>query len=130
MFWRGRGARKTRQELARIGEEHAARYLRSVGYRVRERNYRTRSGEIDIVAEHKGALVFVEVKARSATDFAEPRESVTATKQRQIARVAASYLGARERRERVTRFDVVEVFVTPEGRVEKLNVIAGAFEAR
>jgi len=97
---------------------------------VRERNYRTRSGEIDIVAEHKGALVFVEVKARSATDFAEPRESVTATKQRQIARVAASYLGARERRERVTRFDVVEVFVTPEGRVEKLNVIAGAFEAR
>jgi len=130
MFWRGRGARKTRQELARIGEEHAARYLRSVGYRVRERNYRTRSGEIDIVAEHKGALVFVEVKARSATDFAEPRESVTLAKQRQIARVAASYLGARERRERVTRFDVVEVFVTPEGRVEKLNVIAGAFEAR
>jgi putative endonuclease len=127
---RGRKKAKTRQELARIGEEHAARYLRSLGYRVRERNYRTRSGEIDIVAEHKGALVFVEVKARSATDFAEPRESVTPTKQRQVARVAASYLGARERRERVTRFDVVEVFVTPEGRVEKLNVIAGAFEAR
>lgn len=121
---------KTRQELARIGEEHAARYLRSLGYRVCERNYRTRSGEIDIIAEHKGALVFVEVKARSATDFAEPRESVTSMKQRQVARVAASYLGARERRERVTRFDVVEVFVTPEGRVEKLNVIAGAFEAR
>jgi putative endonuclease len=127
---RGRKKAKTRQELARIGEEHAARYLRSLGYRVRERNYRTRSGEIDIVAEHKGALVFVEVKARSATDFAEPRESVTRAKQRQVARVATSYLGARERRERVTRFDVVEVFVTPEGRVEKLNVIAGAFEAR
>jgi putative endonuclease len=120
---------KTRQELALIGEEHAARFLRSKGYRVRERNFRARGGEVDIVAEHGDALVFVEVKARSSTDFADPRESVTPGKQKRIARAAAVYIARRERRERVTRFDVVEVLVTPEGRVERVNVIEGAFGA-
>lgn len=120
--------RKTKQELARIGEEHAARYLRSRGYRIVERNYRGAGAEVDIVAEHQGALVFVEVKARSTTEFAEPHQSVTFWKQRQIARAAATYVASRERRERMTRFDVVEVFLTAEGRVEKVNVIEGAFE--
>ena len=127
MLGRGRKKPKTKQELARIGEDHAARYLRSRGYRIREKNFRTRSAEVDIVAEHKGALVFVEVKARSSTAFAEPRESVTPSKQRRIARAAASYIAARERRERLTRFDVVEVLLTPEGRVEKVEVIPDAF---
>jgi len=123
----GRG-KKSRQELARIGEEHAARYLRSRGYRIRERNFRGAGAEVDIVAEHRGVLVFVEVKARSATEYAQPRQSVTVAKQRHLARAAASYVASRERRERVMRFDVVEVFLTPEGRVERVAVIQGAFE--
>jgi putative endonuclease len=126
---RGRPQAKTRRELGRISEEHAARYLASRGYRIRERNYRSPGGaEIDIIAEQRGLLAFVEVKARTSTDFAQPQESVTAHKQRQIARAAASYLGSRGGQERLMRFDVVEVFVTPEGRVERVSLIEGAFQ--
>jgi putative endonuclease len=129
MWKRTRPHAKTRQELARIGEEHAARYLASRGYRIKERNFRAPGGaEVDIIAEQRDVLAFVEVKARTSTDFAQPHESVTPWKQRQIARAAASYLGSRERRERVMRFDVVEVFVTPGGRVERVSLIEGAFQ--
>ncbi len=120
---------KTKQQLARIGEDHAARFLRARGYRILERNFRIRSGEVDIVAEHGETLVFVEVKARSSTDLADPQESVTPGKQRRIARAAAAYLAGRKGREPFTRFDVVEVFVTPAGQVQRVNVIEGAFEA-
>ena len=119
---------KTDKELGRIGEEHAARYLASRGYVIKDRNFRARGGaEIDIVAEQKGVLAFVEVKARSSGDVFRPSQSVTPWKQHQIARAAASYLASRERRERVTRFDVVEVLLTPEGRVQKITLIQGAF---
>ncbi len=119
---------KTRKELGRIGEEHAARYLASRGYRVKERNFRAPGGaEADIIAEHKDTLVFIEVKARSSTGFAQPHQSVTAHKQHQITRAAAAYLASHERRERVTRFDVVEVHLTPDGRVTKIEVLPGAF---
>lgn len=119
---------KTRQQLARIGEDHAARYLRSKGYRVLERNYRAPAGEVDIIAEHRDCLAFVEVKTRSSDEFGEPRESVVPPKQRRIAAIAASYLGAKGR-DRSARFDVVEVFITPRGRVERINLIPGAFDA-
>ena len=120
---------KTKQELARIGEEHAARYLRAKGYRVIERNFRAPRAEVDIIAEHRGVLVFVEVKALSSTAFMEPHQKVTPWKQRQIARAAARYLSAREKRERLTRFDVVEVLLTPAGRVQQVRLIQGAFQA-
>jgi putative endonuclease len=129
MLRRLRRRPKTKQELARIGEDHAARFLRSKGYRLRERNFRTRGGEVDIVAEHDDTLVFAEVKARSSDEFGEPREAVTTWKQQRIVRAARSYLANREGRERLTRFDVVEVFVTPDGRVRKIDVIEGAFGA-
>jgi putative endonuclease len=129
MLRRLRRRPKTRPELARIGEEHAARFLRSKGYRVRERNFRTGSGEVDIIADHGDTLVFVEVKARSSDEFGEPREAVTSWKQQRIIRAARGYLANRERRERLTRFDVVEVFITPQGRVQKVDVIEGAFRA-
>jgi len=127
---RERSPRQPKVRLARTGEDHAARYLASRGYRIRERNYRAPGGaEVDIVAEHRGTLVFVEVKSRSSTDFAQPHESVTPAKQRQIARAASAYLAAREGRERLTRFDVVEVLLTPQGRVRRITLTAGAFLA-
>ena len=129
MLWRGSRQPKTRQELGRIAEEHAARYLRAKGYRVIGRNYRAPTGEIDLIAEHEGAVVFIEVKSRSTEEVAQARDSVTLGKQRRIARTAAAWLSARGGRERVTRFDVVEVAITPEGRVEKIEVIEGAFRA-
>ena len=126
MLWRGKRKPKTRQELGRIAEDHAARYLRSKGYRIVERNYRTPRGEIDIIAEHRDSLVFVEVKSRTSTEDFDPRDSVTPGKQHHIMLAAAAYL---RNRDRVTRFDVVEVAITPEGRVEKIDVIEGAFQS-
>jgi putative endonuclease len=120
---------KTRAQLGRIAEDHAARYLQSRGYRIRERNFRTRGGEVDIIAEQGGTLAFVEVRARSSSDFMSPMESVTPAKQRRIARAAARFISACERRERVMRFDVIEVQTTPEGRVRKVELTRGAFQS-
>jgi putative endonuclease len=132
MLWRRRQP-KTDKELGRIGEDHAARYLASRGYTIKERNYRAAGRvEIDIVAEHKGVLAFIEVKARRLAGSAEafrPSTNVTPWKQHQIVRAAGLYLSSRERRERVTRFDVVEVHMTPQGRVSKVELIEGAFQA-
>jgi putative endonuclease len=122
-----RGKAKTRKELAQIGEDHAARFLASKGYRIKERNYRTRAGEVDLIAEQDDTLVFIEVKARSSNDFGSPVEAVTPWKQRTIARLAASYLSLCERRERLTRYDIVAVYLTPQGRVTKIEVLQGAF---
>ena len=127
LLWRGKPKRKSKGELGRISEEHAARYLTSKGYRLRERNYRAQAGEVDIIAEHDGSLVFIEVKARSSDEHGAPIEAVTTWKQRRIVSVANSYIRSHERRERAMRFDVVEVFLNPTGRVEKINVIQGAF---
>lgn len=129
MLWRGRHKAKSRKELGQIAEDHAARYLRAQGYHVIERNYRAPTGEIDLIAEHDGAVVFVEVKSRSTDEVAQPRDSVTPGKQRRIVRTAAAWLSAQGGRERKTRFDVVEVGVSPDGRVEKVELIEGAFSA-
>ena len=127
----GRARPKTRRELGQIAEDHAARYLASRGYRIRDRNFRLGSGpEVDIVAERKDVLAFVEVKSRSAVDEFSPRNQVTPWKQRQIIRAASLYLQVKERRERIMRFDIVEVYLTPEGRVRKIEVLEGAFKAR
>ncbi len=129
MLWRGRRKAKTKRELAIIGEDHAARYLTSRGYRILERNYHAPRGEVDIVAERGDALCFIEVKARSSDEYGTPLEAVTPWKQRRIASVAAHYASMKGGRERATRFDVVEVFLAPHGRVEKINLIEGAFQA-
>ena len=127
----GRARPKTRRELGQIAEDHAARYLASRGYRIRDRNFRLGSGpEVDIVAERKEVLVFVEVKSRSAVDEFSPRNQVTPWKQRQIIRAASMYLQVKEGRERIMRYDIVEVYLTPEGRVRKIEVLEGAFKAR
>jgi len=127
----GRARPKTRRELGQIAEDHAARYLASRGYDIRDRNFRLGSGpEVDIVAERKEVLVFVEVKSRSAVDEFSPRNQVTPWKQRQIIRAASMYLQVKEGRERIMRYDIVEVYLTPEGRVRKIEVLEGAFKAR
>jgi len=127
----GRTCAKTKKELGRIAEDHAARYLASRGYRIKDRNFRlSRGPEVDIIAERKDVLVCVEVKSRSAADEFAPRDQVTPWKQRQIIRAASGYIQYRERRERVMRFDIVEVYLTPEGRVQKIAHYEGAFQAR
>ncbi len=120
------GARE--KELGAWGEETAARYLRLRGWHIVERNYTVRQGEVDLIAERRGILAFVEVKLRKNEDYAEAREFVTEAKQRRVLTAAALYLAAHET-EAQPRFDVIEIYA-PAGektRFPKINHIENAF---
>jgi putative endonuclease len=115
-----------RQALGLEGETRACRALEARGYRVLARRYRTRAGEIDIVARHDGTLVFIEVKTRRDGRFGDPGEAVGWQKQHRVAAMAADYL-ARHRLARVAvRFDVVSVVFAAD-RPPVVTVIADAF---
>ena len=98
-----------RKQLGAKGEEIAVRYLKSRGYRIVERNYRIRLGEIDIIAEQGNDLVFIEIKTRSDTLFGSPFESITAQKQKQLSKVALEYISKQGCHNRPSRFDVVGI---------------------
>lgn len=101
-----------KKELGEIGENMAAEMLRSKGYDILRRNYRCRSGEIDIIAERYGELCFVEVKTRQGFDFGRPCEAVTDEKKNHIRRTARQYideLKARGYFPRRVDFQVIEI---------------------
>lgn len=95
----------------RIGSEYeqrAEQYLMEKGYRILERNFRNRMGEIDIIASQKGVIVFCEVKYRTSSAFGSPLEAVDWRKQNQIRKVAQFYLMCHGRSEWTPcRFDVI-----------------------
>lgn len=99
--------------IGRWGEAAAADYLKKKGYKITGHSYRTRLGEIDLIAEDKRSIVFVEVKTRRDDSFAKAREAVTAAKQRRLTAAALMYLAEHET-DKNARFDVVEVYA-PEG---------------
>src|SRR5438105_5607411 len=88
------------------GEAAAALFLESRGYRIIERNYRTKRGEIDLIAEEGCTLVFVEVKARLNDRFGGPAAAVTPAKQARVARLAQHYLARRRLVDRLGLFVV------------------------
>ena len=105
----------------------AERRLTAAGYRILDRNFRTRSGELDFVAEENGVVCFVEVKGRRGTGFGLPAEAVTGEKRRRIFRTAEAWL-ARERRENVPcRFDVVAI-LEADG-TPQVEILRDAFQA-
>ncbi len=119
----------TRTELGVIGEEAAVRLLRRRGYRIRGRNVRCPMGELDIVAEDRATLVFVEVKTRSTVEYGDPFESISPLKRRRLQRLAVYYLATRRLADRPCRFDAVAVTIAPDGRVQRLELLVNAFEA-
>lgn len=115
------------QDLGRFGEEKAADYLISKGYAIRDRNFRCRFGEIDIIAEKDGTIVFVEVKLRKNDRYGSAAEFVNTSKQRKIRCTAEFYLCG-QRSEENCRFDVMEIYAPSgtEGTV-RINYIENAF---
>ena len=95
--------------LGRFGEAAAADHLRKKGYTVLGLNYRTRLGEIDVIASKGKYLAFVEVKLRRDDSFAEAREFVTAAKQKRLIAAAEQWLAQNET-ELQPRFDVMEIY--------------------
>ena len=99
-----------RKSLGNHGEDFAAALLEDMNYDIMERNFRTRFGEIDIIARKDGVLHFIEVKTRMQKKFGYPAESVTAEKQRRIRRVAEMYMSQRRLEWEELSFDVMEVY--------------------
>jgi putative endonuclease len=117
----------SRQGIGRDGEALAARYLESKGYHILARRYRTRAGEIDLVARCGRLIVFAEVKTRRTLSFGAPFEAVHRQKQSRIARAAAHYLAHHATRDAPDcRFDVIGVTETP-GRPPVVDHIEDAF---
>ena len=96
--------------LGRYGEAAAAEYLRKKGCRILGMNYRTRLGEIDVIATDQRYVMFVEVKLRKSAAFAEAREFVDRHKQERIRRTAELYLCEHPEQTKQPRFDVIEVY--------------------
>ena len=98
-----------RQALGILGENLAVQELRRRGYAILARRYRTRYGEIDIVADDDGTIVFVEVKARAGGAFGIAVEAVTPRKRRRVTAMAVDYLSRTGATSRACRFDVVAI---------------------
>jgi putative endonuclease len=119
-----------RPGLGAAGEQLAADHLLRLGYEVVERNYRTRWGELDIVARRGNTIAFCEVKTRRAGGPAGgPLEAVGPGKRARVRRMAGSWLAARRERvySPVIRFDAIGVTVDGRGRLVSLEHLEGAF---
>jgi putative endonuclease len=114
--------------LGKSGEDLACRELQRLGYAILARRYRTRYGEIDIVARDGPTLVFVEVKARTSDRYGVPAEAVTLDKQTRITAMAEDYLARHGPANAPCRFDVVAVTFGPGGRLD-VEVVRSAFDA-
>jgi putative endonuclease len=113
------------QRFGKKSERLAADYLKRKGYQILETNYRSKVGEIDIIAREKGTIVFVEVKARSSNRFGSPKGAVTPAKQRKISMAALDYLKRSGQADASARFDVVAID-TAAGKTE-IEVVKNAF---
>lgn len=118
-----------RQGKGKRAEDAAVRALKARGYRILHRNYRERLGELDIIAEDREALVFVEVRSKSEGGPLRPIETIVPSKRRRLIALAQLYLAKHNTAERACRFDVVEVTLNSEGKVSSLEVLADAFRA-
>jgi len=113
--------------LGKKAEDAAAEYIKEQGYRLRERNFRCPLGEIDIIAEDQGVLVFVEVRSRTKANFGLPEETVNWVKQQKLRRLAAAYLQRTREWGKECRFDVIGVLFGEQEQVERLELIKNAF---
>jgi putative endonuclease len=115
-----------KRELGKKGEEVALRFLKKKGYRIIEKNYVCKMGEMDIIAKDKDTLAFIEVKTRTTTEFGPPQLAVNSSKQRQLSKVALNYLKEKQLEDVKARFDVVAILLEQEK--EKIELIKDAFE--
>lgn len=119
-------SKDARRLLGEFGERLAAQHLEAKGYRVIERNYRRREGEIDIIAELGGILAFVEVRCRRGNAMGAAVQSLSRTKQRRLVALAEAYAqdnpGVPDQR----RIDVIAVDLAPDGRLLSVAHIEGA----
>jgi len=109
--------------LGKLGERLAAKFLSSKGFQIIEMNFHKRWGEIDIVAQDKDTLVFVEVKTRMESDRISPEESITPWKIMTLKRTALFYKNLHPELPELLRIDFVGVVLKNDFEVKKINHI-------
>jgi len=119
---------KERISLGKHGEELASEFLESAGLRIIVRNYRNKTGEIDIIARDQETLVFVEVKTRKSLTYGQPYEAVSRKKQKQICRLALYYMTRNKLHDQAVRFDVISIVMTSNEN-PKIEHLINCFEA-
>ncbi len=100
-----------RHETGKLGEKLTVKYLKSKGYKVIEKNFECRQGEIDIIAQDKKELVFIEVKTRTNIKYGSPAEAVNNLKQKHLIKAVKYYLYSRHLENEFIRIDVVEIYI-------------------
>jgi len=117
---------KQNLHLGKKGEDIAAGFLTQSGYKILARNYKSKLGEVDIVALDKDTVCFIEVKTRRTDRYGLPAEAVSSTKQRQISKTALVFLKENSLLEKKARFDVVSVICAPES--SQCDLLKNAFD--
>ena len=112
--------------FGKAAENAAAEFLKSRGYKILERNYKNKLGEIDIIAKQDEVICFLEVKARHSLGQGAPQEAVSISKQRQISKVAVSYLKSHNLLDHLARFDVLALLYV--NNQPEITLISDAFE--
>jgi len=119
---------KDRQEVGKLGEKAGQKFLKKRGYRIRETGFRCRHGEIDIVAQQKDRLVFVEVRTKSNLEFGTPEESITRAKKEKLIASALTYTATHQNLPSLWRIDVVAVELDEKGKARRIELIENAIE--
>ena len=117
-----------RKDTGILGEKLARDFLRKRGYRIRGANYRCPEGEIDLIAEDKDCLVFIEVRTKRSREFGSPEESITPTKKKRLRTVASRYLQTHDNLPRLWRIDVVAIELDKRGKLSRIELIESAVE--
>ena len=115
-----------KQEIGKLGEDIAVNYLKQKGYKILDRNFECRQGEIDIIALDKKEIVFIEVKTRTSNKYGTPSEAVNKIKQKHMLQTIKYYLYIRNLSDEFVRIDVIEVCI--KDNVYKVNQIKQALE--
>jgi putative endonuclease len=117
-----------RQEVGKLGEKAAGKFLKKRGYRIRETGFRCRHGEIDIIVQKKDYLVFVEVRTKSNLDFGTPEESITQEKKERLIASALTYTTTHQDLPPLWRIDVVAIELNDKGKTRRIEHIENAIE--
>ena len=115
-----------KQEIGKLGEDIAVNYLKQKGYKILDRNFECRQGELDIIAIDKNEMVFIEVKTRTSNRYGTPSESVNKIKQKHMLQTIKYYLYTRNLNDEFVRIDVIEVYI--KDNLYKVNHIKKALE--
>ena len=116
------------KDIGALGEGIAESYLRNLGYKILDKNFRCKCGEIDLIASNKGYICFIEVKTRYGINFGMPAESVSFSKQHKIYKTSEVYIMWKNIINSNFRFDVMEVLLNNGNNDFLVNHIENAFQ--